>query len=229
VIFGKVGRIGHGKTMRGVVDSCAMAARRKVPLASNIQVKPPPGVPFHNLPMDGFSAALGSLIDSLQACTVCTEFDPWWERVQHGGPGCERVGLVVFLDEVDTIWDAREWQDMSKLDRFRIKQSRKQGVDLFWTAQFVDQVEKGLRNITEEVELLRAYPGPSLTRRERGQRPFLLVGQRFRPGAIRELAATIDPDKRLGRAFHPYRREHERWYDTDELVRPAAPVGRRKP
>jgi hypothetical protein len=211
VIFGKVGRIGHGKTMRAVVDAVAMADRRGVPLAANIRVRRPSGGEVIQLPMDGFSAKLGELLDELYACDSCSELDDWGD-VAHGGAGCERSGLVLLVDEVDTIWDAREWADMSKLDRFRIKQSRKLGCDVFWTAQFVDQVEKSLRNITEEVGLLRAYPNPTLTRRERGKRPWLLIESRFRPGA----------DKRLGRQLHRYRRAHEQLYNTDELVRPDA-------
>jgi Zonular occludens toxin (Zot) len=229
MIFGKVGRIGHGKTMRAVVDAIELAQLRGAVLAANIKVRPPDGLEFVLLPMDGFSGALGELLDDCRRCDVCQGVNEWGD-VPHGQPGCERRGIVVLVDEVDTIWDAREWQDMSKLDRFRIKQSRKLGCDLIWTAQFVDQVEKGLRNITEEVELLRAVPSPTIHRRERGKRPWLLMGQRFRPGAVRELAATVDPDKRMGRTWHRYRRRHEDWYNTDELVRPAEmpPPRRRK-
>lgn len=201
MIYGKVGRIGHGKTMRAVVDAIELADRRGVVLASNITVNRPGEGETVTLPMDGFSDALGVLIDECYA---------------------EKRGLVVLVDEVDTIWDAREWADMSKLDRFRIKQSRKLGVDVIWTAQFVDQVEKSLRNITEEVGLMRAYPNPTISRREAGKRPWFLIESRFRPGAVRELTASPDSDKRLGRAVHLYRRRHELLYDTDELVRPSA-------
>lgn len=219
MIYGKVGRIGHGKTMRAVVDAVSMADRRGVPLASNIRVRRPSGGEVILLPMDGFSTSLGELLDGLFACNRCTDLDQWGD-ISHGGIDCERSGLVLLVDEVDTIWDAREWADMSKLDRFRIKQSRKLGCDVFWTAQFVDQVEKSLRNITEEVGLMRAYPNPTLARRERGKRPWFLIESRFRPGAVRELTASPDSDKRLGRDVHRYRREHELLYNTDELVRP---------
>jgi hypothetical protein len=149
--------------------------------------------------MDGFSGALSALM-----------------RVARE----REMGLVVLLDEIDTIWDAHEWQDMKKSDRYRIKQSRKFGTDLIWSAQFVDQVEKSVRNITSEVELLRAFPEPSIARREKGSRPWIIRGQRFRPGAVRELLGTPDKDRRLGATWHLYRREHELLYDTDELVMP---------
>lgn len=110
---------------------------------------------------------------------------------------------------------------MRKSDRYRIKQSRKYGCDLIWSAQFVDQVEKSIRNITEEVELLRAFPGPTISRREAGKRPWFFVGQRFRPGAVRELVGEPDRDRRIGRDLHRYRRDHEGLYDTDEILMPA--------
>lgn len=207
MIYGKVGRLGHGKTMRMVVEGVALAKLRgglETParcwLASNIKVNAPPGLVFHQLPMDGFSEALATLMAA---------------ALDAG------VGLVVLVDEVDTVWDAHEWQSMRKGDRYRIKQSRKYGADLIWSAQFVDQVEKSIRNITEEVELVRAYPSPSISRRERGRRPFFIVGQRFRPGAVRELVGEADRDKRLGRAIHRYRRRDETLYDTDEIIMPA--------
>lgn len=222
MIYGKVGRIGHGKTMAAVVESIELARRRKAVLVSNIRLRPPDayGLEVVQLPMDGFSDALSTIIDQSRTCGSCTTLDQWWDQVAHTDPGCERRGLVVLIDEVDTIWDAKEWQDMSKMDRFTIKQSRKLGADLFWTAQFVDQVEKSLRNITEEVELMRAFPNPTIRRREKGARPWLFIGQAFRPGAIRELTQKIDPDARLGRRMRRYRRQHERWFNTDDLVIP---------
>lgn len=204
MIYGKVGRLGHGKSMRMVVEGLALCELRgglegRCWLASNISVKVPPGMVFVLLPMDGFSAALAELM----------------ERSLAAG-----VGLVVLVDEVDTVWDAHQWQNMRVGDRYRLKQSRKMGADLIWSAQFVDQVEKSIRNITEEVELLRAFPSPTISRRERGKRPWFIVGQRFRPGAVRELVGDVDRDKRLGRDIHRYRREHEALYNTDEIITP---------
>jgi hypothetical protein len=149
--------------------------------------------------MDGFSESLAQLLADAEAAGV---------------------GLVVLVDEVDTVWDAHEWQNMRKSDRYRIKQSRKYGADLIWSAQFVDQVEKSIRNITEEVELVRAYPSPTIARREAHKRPWIIRGQRFRPGAVRELVGEADKDKRLGSAWHRYRRDDELTYDTDEILMP---------
>lgn len=205
MIYGKVGNLGHGKTLRMVVDGVELARIRGGPegrchLASNIKITArDPKQSFSQLPMDGFSQALAHELT----------------RARAG-----EVGLVVLLDEVDTIWDAHEWQAMRKSDRYRIKQSRKLGADLIWSAQFVDQVEKSVRNITSEVELVRAYPDPSIRRREAGKRPWVIRGQRFRPGAVRELTGTPDADRRLGSAWHRYRRDHELLYNTDELVMP---------
>lgn len=204
MIYGKVGNLGHGKTLRMVVDGLDLARLRggldgRCRLLSNIVVHAPPSQPFVQLPMDGFSHALAHELALASA---------------------REYGLVVLLDEVDTIWDAHEWQSMRKSDRYRIKQSRKLGADLIWSAQFVDQVEKSVRNITTEVELVRAIPSPTIERREKMKRPWFIVGQRFRPGAIRELTATPDADRRLGRTIHRYKRAHELLYNTDELVMP---------
>lgn len=208
MIYGKVGRVGHGKTMRMVVEACALAVRRQAVLASNITIVPPVGIEFRLLPMDGFSEAFGALADECR---------------QRG------VGLVLAVDEVHMIWDARRWDDMSVLDRYRLTQSRKLGIDVIWTAQFVDQVEKNIRNLTEQVELLRAYPSPSLDRRERGKRPWFMRGQTFRPAAVRELVAEQDRDKRMGSAWYRYQRSHEALYDTDALLPPPTVIRRRTP
>jgi hypothetical protein len=207
VIYGKVGRIGHGKTMRMVVEACALAKRRDAILASNITITPPVGVEFRLLPMDEFSESFGELTDECQAAGR---------------------GIVLAVDEVHMIWDARRWEEMSVYDRYRLTQSRHLGIDVFWTAQFVDQVEKNIRNLTEQVELLRAYPAPTIDRRERGQRPWFMVGQVFRPAAVRELVAEQDKDKRLERHVYRYRRDHELLYDTDALMPPPRVEARRR-
>jgi hypothetical protein len=149
--------------------------------------------------MDGFSEALAALMA---------------EGLDRG------VGLVVLVDEVDEVWGASDWQLMRKGDRHRIKQSRKYGVDLIVTAQFIDQIEKSVRNVMEEASLYWAYPAPSIARREAGKRPWLIREQRFRPAAVREITGSPDKDKRLGQAWHRYRREHELLYDTDEIIVP---------
>lgn len=206
MIYGKVGRLGHGKSMRMVVDGLALAKLRgalETPprcwLASNVLINVPPGMIFRQLPMDGFSEALASLMaESLAA----------------------QVGIVVLVDEVDEVWGAHDWQSMRKADRHRIKQSRKYGADLIYTAQFIDQIEKSIRNVTEEVELCRAIPAPTIARREAGKRPWVIVGQRFRPAAVREIVGDVDREKRLGRDIHRYRRAHEALYDTDQIIVP---------
>lgn len=206
MIYGKVGRLGHGKSMRMVVDGLALLELRRRKrdcwLAANIAVAVPEGVTFRQLPMDGFSEALADLMSEARAAGA---------------------GLVVLVDEIDEVYGSSDWQQMSRGDRHRIKQSRKYGVDLIYSAQFVDQVEKSIRNVTEEVELLRAFPAPTVARREAGRRPWFIRGLKFRPGAVRELTAEPEKDKRLGQSWHRYRREHEALYDTDEIIVPPRP------
>jgi hypothetical protein len=217
MIYGWVGRLGHGKSMRMVVRGLEIAKIRgsasgRCWVAANFAIQPArrptpadrswelaDGSLFRHLPMDGFEAALRELMNDARAAGV---------------------GIVVMTDEIDELFGAHDWQSMTRGDRHRIKQSRKYGVDWLWSAQFVDQVEKSIRNITEEVELVRAYPAPTISRRERGRRPWVISGQRFRPGAVRDLAGSVDPDRRLGRTIHLYRRKHELLYDTDEIIEP---------
>lgn len=207
MIFGKVGRIGHGKTMRMVVDARDLAAQRGAILASNISIVPPLGVEFRLLPMDGFSEAFGNLTDEARQ---------------------RDLGIVLAVDEVHMIWDARRWDEMPVMDRYRLTQSRHLSIDVIWTAQFTDQVEKNIRNLTEEVELLRAYPRPTLDRFRRGKRPWWMVGQVFRPAAVRELNAEQDKDKRLRRNIYRYRRSHELLYDTEALMPPPESPSRKR-
>lgn len=216
MIYGKVGNLGHGKTMRMVVDGVAMARQRgafadppRCWIVSNIAIRPATLKKERDpivlqLPMDSFSESLAAVMT----------------RARQVG-----VGGVVMIDEIDVVWDAHRWQDMSTADRYRIKQSRKgTGFDVYWSAQFVDQVEKSIRNITEEVELVRAFPPPTNLRRDNEKRPWFIRGQRFRPGAVRELLASPDPDRRLGRTFHRYRRTDEMLYNTDEVIAPAEAI-----
>jgi len=201
---GWVGRLGHGKSVRMVAWARETAAElsRLGPtrLVSNIRIVPPDGVQFEQLPMDGFARSL--------------RFEVY--RAYRGG-----INVVLAIDEIDTVFDAKEWQRVKKIDRMLIKQARKFHIEAGWTAQFVDQVEKALRNITEQVTLVRAFPSPSLKSRLRGRRPWFIYEQHFRPGAVRELMATrVDPDRRMGRGLVRYKREWEAWYDTDELIWP---------
>lgn len=174
-------------------------------VASNLTIAGlPENVEFRLLPMTGFSRAVRGVVRELY--------------------GSERW-LILVVSEVDTVWDAREWLKMPREDRFLLKQARKFGFDLFWDCQFTDQVEKGLRNMTDEVTLMQAIPAPTLRRRRRGKRPWFYLEQRFRPGAVRDLMGVkVDPDRRLGRSLVRYRRAWERLYDTDKILWPADEV-----
>lgn len=186
--------------MRMVVAARAQAIKRNAIFGSNLTIACPPELEFVLLPMDGFSKELRKLISRTRK---------------------EHRALVLAISEVDTVWDAREWQRTPRADRYLLKQSRHLGLDLYWDCQFTDQVEKGLRNITEQVTLMRAYPDPTLERFEAGKRPWLFREQRYRPGAVRDLMSTkIDPDVRLGASWVRYRREWEALYDTLAILMP---------
>lgn len=220
MLFGKVGRLGHGKTLRMTVDGLELAERRGA-------FAPEPRcwiVSNYGVNVAAYAAA--RKLDASSVVWLQLSMETFSDELALV-MGCADdldVGGVVLLDEIDVVWDAHRWQDMRTTDRYRIKQSRKvgQGWDLFWSAQFVDQVEKSIRNITEEVELVRAYPSPSNARTAGGRRPWFIRGQRFRPGAIRELVAEPEKDRRLGSSWHRYRRWHEGLYDTREMIVPTA-------
>lgn len=199
MIVGKVGGVGHGKTMRAVVDAVELARIRGAVLASNIAITAP-GLPAGFVQLAMSSSGLDGL-DELVA-----------DARREGR------GLVLVVDEVHMIWGAREWSEMTKVTRYRLTQSRKLGVDVIWTAQFTDQVEKNVRELTDSVEFLRAWPAPTITRRESGKRPLFFLASTYRPGTEGNVK------KRLGRSWYRYRRQHETWYDTDELVLPLEPV-----
>lgn len=196
MITGYIGLIGQGKTMLAVKEAVTLARRRNAILASNILIEAA-GVEFVRLSVsdDGLDGVTG-----LQ------------ERARLEGRG-----VVVLVDEIGIILPARYWQTGMSLDlMWSVSQSRKLATDLIFTAQDIEQVDAFLRRLTQYVTKVRAYPAPSIERREQGKRPWFFITSRWRP-------LTVDKaEKRLGRDWIRYRREWEGIYDTDELVRPPA-------
>lgn len=207
MIEGYVGLIGHGKTMLAADHAIATATRRGALLASNIRLVPPKGSGVEFVPL-----LVGD--DGLDLEQLRTLVD----RCRRDGRG-----LVILVDEVGIIMPARFWQSFPIGLMFVLSQSRKLSLDLIWTSQDVEQVDSFLRRLTQWVYKVRAIPSPSLERRERGKRPWVMVRDRFRPAHVTGAAQ----DKRTERAWIRYRREREAVYDTDELVMPPLHLGRR--
>lgn len=185
-----------------------LAQRRSVPVLSNIRIVPlrsepwPCGCePFYQLRYD----AEGRL-DVGHAMRVMV-------GGREHGHGC-----VVLLDEAGVMFNSREWMEFPPGLGTLMAQGRKLRVDVVYTSQFIDQVDKTLRELTEVAHKVRAWPAPTVLGRETGRRPLLLIVSSYRP-------ANVDnPEKRLGRSVLLYRRKRERWYDTDELVMPLAAI-----
>jgi len=189
--------IGAGKTMCAVRDASELARRRGAVIASNIRIDVP-GLECFQLPVgqDGIDT------DALQAVM---------DYAASRG-----TGVVLLADEIGIIFPARAWAKFPVSIMFAVSQSRKQRLDIIYTSQDVEQVDAFIRRLTSWVYQVQALPVPTIERQEAGRRPWLFRLQQFRPTSVgrREL--------RLGSSWRRYRREVEGWYNTDELVRPAA-------
>lgn len=206
MITGYVGLIGQGKTMLAADDAIATARRRGALLASNIALRPGPGVEFVPLTISDDGLDLDEVDGLVQRCKG------------------EGRGLVILIDEVGIIMPARFWQSFPIGLMFVLSQSRKLSLDLIWTSQDVEQVDAFLRRLTQWVYKVRSVPSPSIERREKGKRPWFMIKDRFRPAHV----TGASSDKRIGRDWIKYRPEREQQYDTDELVTPPANLGRRR-
>lgn len=231
-IVGYIGGIGTGKTLNAVRDSIDTAARRRAILVSNIRIRPElnggPSIDTRQLAVghDGIDIeALRSIIDEAQTCHACQELDAYGDRL-HRGPGCQRQGVVLLLDEVGVLMPARFWQDFPIDLVYHLSQSRKNGVDLNYTAQDVEQVDAILRRLTTYVWLLKSFPPASIARAERGRSPWLFLMTKWKAKGIE--GAFRKP---LGRAWRPWRGQTKRTagrYSTYELVKPPAVLRERQ-
>lgn len=208
MIVGRVGEIGNGKTMLAVVDCLALAKRRNAVLVSSIWivdsvpwgrcggVLPDSGRVQLSVGVDGFDLGeLDAVIDAAKA---------------------QGRGVVWLIDEIGILMPARFWQRFPIDLMYKLSQSRKVRLDVYWTSQDVEDVEAYLRRKTSYVYKVYAVPVPTIERQERNARPLFFYESKWKPGSVGKR------DKRRGRRFVRYRRSYEALYDTDELVRPPA-------
>jgi len=200
VIIGYTGLVGMGKTMLAVREAVRLARVRGAILASNIEVTAPD--------LDVVRIGVGD--DGLEGIPDLLA------RARSEGRG-----VVIFVDEIGIVLPSRFWERGMSIDlMWACSQSRKLGADLIFTCQHVAQLDAFLRRITDWIWRVKAIPHPSIERRERGKRPWFFLASRWRPADI----DTERPEKRLSRASWWggiwYRRDWERLYNTDELVRP---------
>lgn len=213
-----VGWRGHGKSMLGVERSRRLAMARGVPLISNIWIRDEPSVVRRGLAgrevvrpglaVERIPMATGGKKGQDYAVDVEWLVDRLWRlKVQD-------MGAVLFLDEMGVLFNSREWQKFPADLGYLVAQGRRLRVDLIYTAQFMDQVDKTIRELTEVAHKVRSWPSPTILGRETGRRPWLMWTSTYRPAQVDQ------PEKRLGREWRRYRRRRERDYDTDEFVLP---------
>lgn len=216
IIEGYVGTIGAGKTTLAVQHAMMLARARGAVLLSNIPVvcgprcsrgREGPGCLFDHalLPVNDEGVDLGEL--TRRAFVLRDQ-----ER-----------GLVLLLDEVGVIMPARLWKEFSVALMWVLQQSRKLSCEWIWTAQDPSFVDHQLRSLTSVVHYVRSYPPPSVWRRVKGKRPWLLVASAFSPSqAPRANGEGMKAEKRMGRRLVRYRRKWEAAFDTDGVVLPSA-------
>lgn len=206
---------GHGKTMLAVERARALAARRGVVLLANIWVSDAP-VSRKGRPLRVERIPAGRVVKAGKPAPI---IDMGWlidrlYRLIEAKEGC-----VLLLDEAGSLFNSRNWQTFPDILGYLMGQGRKARTDVVYTAQFIDQVDKLLRELTEVAHKVRCWPAPTVLGRETGRRPWLMVASTYRP-------AQVDQgEKRLGRAWMIYRRRRERVYDTDDFVLPVRPQG----
>lgn len=205
--------------MLGVERSRRLAMARGVPLISNIWIRDEPAVMRQG--RAGVEVVRSGLV---------VERIPMAPAGKKGGDYAIDVewlvrrlwqlkladsGAVLFLDEMGVLFNSREWQKFPPDLGYLVAQGRRLRVDLIYTAQFIDQCDKTIREMTEVAHKVRAWPSPTILGRETGRRPLLMVTSTYRPAQVDQA------EKRLGRSWRFYRRRRERDYDTDEFVLPA--------
>lgn len=205
MIEGFLGLMGMGKTMLGVDHSVRLAARRGSWLVSNILITP-------LVPLVKY-VQLGTGDDGLDVVEL--------ERLLTEAKAA-KCGVVLYLDEIGILMPARFWATFPVSLMWMLSQSRKLKIDLVFSAQDIEQVDSFLRRLTQWVYRVKAFPTPTLERREAGRRPWFFVVSKWRPTKVDKRG------EREGLRRIRYRREWEGQYDTDEIVRPPARLTRPK-
>jgi hypothetical protein len=82
---------------------------------------------------------------------------PTWEAAQ------ELSNCVFFLDEAPNWFNRRNWNKNTEADLQKWKQSRKDGLTLFWIAHDISHVETQIsEHLTESFWVVRRFFGPAL-------------------------------------------------------------------
>ena len=118
---------GSGKTLAGVRD-CLHLMRQGVTVYSNVRIVD--RVQGHR------SKPVASWLDILRVVVYQVSI---------------REPAMIFIDEIHEIADARNWQNTPGFVKMVIRQRRHFGVGLMASTQALDQVEKAIRTLVDEV------------------------------------------------------------------------------
>lgn len=102
------------------------------------------------------AARRGTVVYSNYGLAGSLHFESWQQL----------IGLrsaLVCVDEVGLWFSSRDWKSLPWEVSSWMAQSRKHGVDVFWTAQSWEQVDVALRRLTSYVYLCRCWAGYLMT------------------------------------------------------------------
>lgn len=174
MIIGLAGAIGSGKSFTQLKQALQYAEERHKQIVFNFEINLKELYRYANMPkeydsyLSTFIYELGNLITyilyilkfKIQYPVKKKSRLPWIAYLcTHGGiiqmPNPEELEAllipesVVCLDEAGILLNSREFAKTSKQLLADLAQSRKDGCDLFWAAQFEEQVDKQLRLLTQ--------------------------------------------------------------------------------
>jgi hypothetical protein len=238
IIEGYVGTIGAGKTTLAVQHALMLARARGAVLLSNIPVICGPAclrAPCTNAEHELGTAPPGKRVKVcklVHACAIDHALLPMNDDGVDLADLTRRAfvlrdegrGLVLLMDEVGVVMPARLWREFSVALMWVLQQSRKLACEWIWTAQDASFVDHQLRSLTSVVHYVRAYPPPSIWRRVKGKRPWLLVASAYTPGQAPRAngeEGARGKERRIGRRMTRYRRKWEGSFDTDGVVLPS--------
>lgn len=174
MIIGLAGAIGSGKSFTQLKQALQYAEDRHKQVVFNFEINLTELYNYANMSKQ-FDSVLGRFIYEisnlivyiLYVCKFKVKYPlqaksrlPWIAYLcTHGGiiqiPTPEKLEAllipesVVCLDEAGILLNSREFAKTSKQLLADLAQSRKDGCDLFWAAQFEEQVDKQLRLLTQ--------------------------------------------------------------------------------
>lgn len=138
-----VGKRGSGKSLT-MVDDCIRLMRQGVEVHANLKIRDP---------LTGVEAVpCYSWIEMLERAVEVLEYN-------RGRPVEERISRVFAFDELHQICDSREWANTPRWVAHFLATSRHYGgCALMGSTQALDQVEKRLRTIVDEIVEVRPVP-----------------------------------------------------------------------